>query len=145
MNIAKILTPRATTALLHASDTVRQGLEIMRRHGYTAIPVLDEDEKYIGSVTEGDFLRHMMEIGSTDLQKQEKYYIYQILRKEFCKPLGIMADERQVIDSVLRQNYVPIVDDRGCLCGIVTRRSVIAYLAGKETQCPEQDKGLDEA
>ena len=32
----------------------------------------------------------------------------------------------------MQQNFVPIVDDRGCFCGIVTRRSVIAALAGAE-------------
>ena len=29
-------------------------------HGYTAVPVLNDQEQYIGSVTEGDFLRHLL-------------------------------------------------------------------------------------
>ena len=32
MNIPKILTPKAMTAYLSADDTVRQGLEIMKRY-----------------------------------------------------------------------------------------------------------------
>ena len=145
MNIAKIMTPKAGTALLHSDDTVRQGLEIMRYHGYTAIPVLDNDDKYLGSVTEGDFLRHILAVGTTDMKEQEKYKISQILRKDFCRPLGIMADRNQVIDSVLKQNYVPIVDDRGCMCGIVTRRSVIAYLDAQSSGEDEinSKKGLE--
>jgi len=143
MNIAKILTPRAGTALLHANDSVRKGMEIMEHHGYTAIPVLDTDEKYIGSVTEGDFLRYVMAAGSTDLHDMENSNIRQILRQEFCKPLGIMADEQQVIQSVLQQNYVPIVDDRGCLCGIVTRKSVIKYLSEKSCDY-SAERGLDD-
>lgn len=140
MNIAKILTPRAGTVLLHESDTIRQGLEIMRRHGYTAIPVLDADDKYIGSVTEGDFLRYILSVGTTLNEELERGRIGQILRKEFCKPLSIIAGRDEVISSVLHQNYVPIVDDRGCLCGIVTRRSVLLYLAGRER---DGDKELD--
>ena len=42
MNIAKIMTPKYSTACLQEDSTVRQGLEIMRRYGYTAIPVLDQ-------------------------------------------------------------------------------------------------------
>ena len=38
MNIPKILTPKAMTAYIGADDTVRQGLEVMRRHGYNRHP-----------------------------------------------------------------------------------------------------------
>lgn len=125
MNIAKIMTPKACTAFLHESDSVRRGLEIMRHHGYTAIPVLDCEGKYIGSATEGDFLRHILNVGTTDMKAHEKYKIGDIIRSEFCPPLKIVAPASEVIDAVSKQNFVPIVDDRGCLCGIVTRRSVI--------------------
>ena len=42
MNIIKIMTPKALTVFLHTGDTVRQGLELLRQHGYTAIPVLND-------------------------------------------------------------------------------------------------------
>ena len=132
MNIPKILTPKAMTAYISADDTVRQGLEVMRRHGYTAVPVLGEHGEYIGCITEGDFLRHIHSTGSTSMKAQERYRIGELVRRDFCPPLGIAADDDEVIDAVLQQNFVPIVDDRGCFCGIVTRKSVIAALAGAE-------------
>ena len=132
MNIIKMMIPKACTAYLHASDTVRQGLEMMRHHGYTAIPVLDDGDRYLGSVTEGDFLRHILAIGTTDMKKNERYRIAEIFRQDFCPALGILADDGQVIAAILEQNYVPIVDDRNCFCGIVTRRSVIALLSDAE-------------
>lgn len=132
MNIPKILTPKAMTAYIGADDTVRQGLEVMRRHGYTAIPVLGEHGEYIGCITEGDFLRHILSTGSTSMKAQERFRIGELVRRDFCPPLGIAADDDEVIDAVLQQNFVPIVDDRGCFCGIVTRRSVIAALTNAE-------------
>ena len=132
MNIPKILTPKAMTAYISADDTVRQGLEVMRRHGYTAVPVLGEHGEYIGCITEGDFLRHILSTGSTSMKAQERFRIGELVRRDFCPPLGIAADDDEVIDAVLQQNFVPIVDDRGCFCGIVTRKSVIAALAGAE-------------
>ena len=132
MNIAKIMTPKYSTACLLETSTVRQGLELMRSRGYTALPVLNKDGRYLGSVTEGDFLRHMMQAGTTELKEHEKYRVGAIFRPDFCPALDIQASETDVIDAVLQQNFVPIVDDRGCLCGIVTRRSVILYLAEKD-------------
>lgn len=80
MNIAKLMIPKVSTAFLHENDTVRQGMERFTIHGYTAIPVLNGQEQYIGSVTEGDFLRHLLLTGSTDLKEQEQYRISSLVR-----------------------------------------------------------------
>lgn len=129
MNIAKLMIPKVYTAFLHENDTIRQGLECFTIHGYTAIPVLNEREQYIGSVTEGDFLRHVLATGTTELKAQEQYRIKSIVRRDFCPALPIDADGAEVVDATLDQNFVPIVDGRGTLCGILTRKSVIKYLS----------------
>ena len=71
MNIAKIMIPKISTVFLYEKDTIRQGLERFMVHGYTAVPVLNDQEQYIGSVTEGDFLRHLLACQTTDLKVQE--------------------------------------------------------------------------
>ena len=45
MNIAFLLQPKSDTAFLYDDFTLRQGLEKMRHHGYTAIPVIDREGK----------------------------------------------------------------------------------------------------
>ena len=132
MNIAKIMIPKVSTAFLRDTMTVRQGLEVMRHHGYTAVPVLDKDEHYIGSVTEGDFLRKILELGTTDFRELEKYSLKELVREDFCTPLSIDAEENEVMDAILKQNFVPVVDGRNYMCGIVTRRSVIQYMYNKQ-------------
>lgn len=132
MNIAKIMIPKSLTVFLHENNTVRQGLESLSSHSYTAIPVLDGNGRYIGSITEGDFLRCIIELGTTAKRELENRRISDILRQDFCPALPIDAEEDVVIDAVLKQNFVPIVDARNMLCGIVTRRRLIAYLAGRE-------------
>lgn len=129
MNIAKLMIPKVSTAFLHENDTIRQGLERFTIHGYTAIPVLNDREQYIGSVTEGDFLRHLVKTGTTDWKAQEQFRIKSILRRDFCPPLSIDAAPEEVVSAILNQNFVPIIDGRGTLCGILTRKSVIEYLS----------------
>ena len=131
MNIAKIMIPRACTVFLNEKQTVRQGWEVMTRNGYTAIPVIDGEHHYIGCVSEGDFLRHIMDVGSTNMKDYEKYKIADIMRCDFCPPLTIMASVEDVVEQSQQQNFVPIVDSRNALCGILTRRGVIAHLAEK--------------
>ena len=132
MNIAKIMIPKVCTVFLSEKQTVRQGLEILTRNGYTAIPVLDADQHYMGCINEGDFLRHILSLGTTDKKVLENTRVGELVRRDFCPALNIDADDQDVISSILNQNFVPIVDGRNTLCGILTRRGVIAYLAEKE-------------
>lgn len=55
MNIAAIMIPKVLTVFLHETDTIRQGLERFTVHGYTAVPVLNEQEQYIGRCDGGRF------------------------------------------------------------------------------------------
>ena len=129
MNIAKIMIPKISTAFLNENSTVRQGLEKFNRYGYTAVRVLDEYGVYAGTVTEGDFLRHIMKIKSAELKDHESYLIKDIIRKDFCPSLLIAAEQEDVIVAVSNQTCVSIVDGRGVFCGIITRKGVIESLA----------------
>ena len=129
MNIAKLMIPKVCTVVLRESQTVRQGLETLLRCHYTAIPVLDDEGRYVGSVTEGDFLQQILKAGTTDPKAQERNRIGDILRKDFCPALSIEESSAVVVAAAMRQNFVPVVDSRGALCGIVTRQRVIGELA----------------
>jgi len=129
MNIAKFLIPKVNTSYLLENQTVRQGLEKLRHHGYSAIPVLKESGEFYGCVSEGDFLRHVMDSGSTNLKDHENRKIADIMRDDFCPALTIVASIDEVVEQIQRQNFVPVVDDRNLFCGIVTRRDVIRYLS----------------
>ena len=56
MNILFFLKPKAEVSYLYEDFSMRQGLEKLERSGYTAIPVINRQGKYIGTITEGDFL-----------------------------------------------------------------------------------------
>ena len=59
MNLIRLLTPKSTVAYLNADMTLRQALEKMEYHRYQAVPILDDDGKYVGVLTEGDVLWEM--------------------------------------------------------------------------------------
>lgn len=129
INIAKIMVPKVCTRYLHTTDTVRQGFELMNYHHYTAIPVLDPKDCYVGSITEGDFLRFILSLGTTDPKALEETLVQDLVRPDFCLPVNITASDEMVIGQILNQNFIPVVDDRNIFCGIITRKGVIQELA----------------
>ena len=56
MNIALFLVPKSEVVCLAQNSTMRQALEKMEYHRYTAVPLIDEHGKYAGTMTEGDLL-----------------------------------------------------------------------------------------
>jgi CBS domain-containing protein len=56
MNIIFLLTPKTDVAYVYDKDTLRQVLEKMAHHRYTAIPIINQEGEYVGTLTEGDLL-----------------------------------------------------------------------------------------
>ena len=56
MNIIFFLLPKSQVAYINSNSTIRQALEKMEHHRYSAVPVLDEEGKYFGTLSEGDLL-----------------------------------------------------------------------------------------
>ena len=69
-DIAYFLLPKSNVAYLYDDYTFRQGLEKMRYHGYTAIPVITRNGTYVGTVSEGDFLWQLL----SDETKQQRLF-----------------------------------------------------------------------
>lgn len=127
MNIPMILKPKSEVEYLVDTYTVRQGLEKMRTHGYTAIPVLTKEGMYVGSVSEGDFLWHLVErSGEIDtIRKCETYSIREIMKEGRNPAVTVDVDMSVVIERAMHQNFIPVTDDRGYFIGIVTRQDII--------------------
>lgn len=134
MNIAYFLTPKNSVAYLYDDSTFRQGLEKMRRHGYSAIPVIARDGTYKGTVSEGDFLWHLLGAESAQdaplsMKETEKLHITDILRQYTYPPVRITATMDQLFSNALNQNFVPVVDDLDKFIGLVTRKDILRHLS----------------
>ncbi len=131
MNLFYLLKPKSTVAYLHNKNTVRQGLETMRAHGYTAIPVIDENGRYVGTVSEGDFLWHILRFSAQDMRSQEQYCILDIVNEERNLPVKTNVSMNELLLRVMDQNFVPVIDDRDVFIGIITRKDIIKYFYDK--------------
>ena len=136
MNIAYFLIPKSSVAYLYDDFTFRQGLEKMRHHGYTAIPVITRDGQYVGTVSEGDFLWQLLSEEESaqrpcSMRDLERLQVRDLLRKDSYPPVRITVSMEELLHSAMNQNFIPVVDDFDCFIGIVTRKDIIRYFAGE--------------
>ncbi len=137
MNVLFFLKPKQEVCVLHKSYTLRQGIEKLRQYGFAAVPVIDEEGRYCGTVTEGDLLRQVLQ--HENKAEWEQIPLREAMRTDVKKPVNVMADMDELLSVAVNQNFVPVVDDRGMFIGIVTRQDILRYFA-REYKALEQQK-----
>ncbi len=138
MNIASFLLPKAEVTYLRDNMTLRQGMEKLRRSGYTAIPVIDVEDRYVGVISEGDFLWNILyynqkpeDISAKHLEEAK---VRSIIRGGKVRPVSIDTAMETLLEQAQTQNFVPVIDDRSVFIGIVTRSEIIRYFAERRRQ-----------
>ena len=127
MNVLFFLTPKSEVAHLHDDWTLRQGIEKLERSGYTAIPLIDREGRYIGTITEGDVLRVLKKRYDMSLRSAENVSILAVERKVDIQPVSAGATMEDLVRMAMNQNFVPVIDDKKIFIGIVTRKDIIRF------------------
>jgi CBS domain-containing protein len=129
--------------------TVKELAQLFEKHGVSGAPVVDEQNRVIGMVTEGDlvaldadlhfplyiqFLDSLIYLQSMHkfeerLRKAVGAYVRDVMTRDV---FTVTPDStvRQVATIMSRHkiNRVPVVDDQGVLVGIVGRHEVLASI-----------------
>ena len=141
MNIMRFVVPKSLVSYIDIDNTVRQALEKMRYHRYVAIPVLDDEGKYVGTLKSDDILNYFLNRASFDTRVAEECTVRDLIFSGSARPLYHTASMSELIESVKEHNFVSVVDDRGCFVGIILRRDVLNYLLKFYNENNENDGG----
>ncbi|GIP17399.1 inosine-5-monophosphate dehydrogenase [Paenibacillus montaniterrae] len=131
MNIAFYLLPKEKTAYLTPQATMRQALEKMEFHRFTAIPIVNQQGKYEGTLTEGDLLWKLKNTPGLSFENTHKISLTDVPQRMKVEPIRIEAQIEDLIDLSMQQNFVPIVDDKDHFIGIIRRSDIISYCKNK--------------
>ena len=112
---------------LRPNDTVRSATTLMHRFRISGVPIVDEDDKLVGILT------------NRDLQFERN--LDRPLREAMTKdglitaPVGTTLDEAERILAEHRIEKLPVVDDHGTLVGLITIKDI-----HKRRQYPDANK-----
>ncbi|WP_199615341.1 CBS domain-containing protein [Paenibacillus alkalitolerans] len=133
MNVAFFLLPKENVITLKPNNTMRQALERMERHGYTAVPLVDDGGKYAGTITEGDLLWKMKNSPDLRFGDTHRIFLHEVPKRRNVDPVRIDAVMDDLIKLAKTQNFVPVIDDMDVFIGIIRRSDIIEYCYGKMT------------
>jgi len=143
MKVGDFMTTRVVT--IHPDSPIMDAAQLMLKHHFSGLPVVDDNGRVVGIVTEHDLLRRTDRPGS-----QQPYWLQQMIEgaavakeavcfneakvKEVMTPDPLVVMEDTPIEDVCRMmqqrsiKRLPVVRD-GRLVGIVSRADLVRALA----------------
>ena len=109
-----------TPVTIKPSDTVLEAAKTMDKLSIGALPVVDEEGKLVGIITERDLVRRII--------AKEKPYDTKVEEVMTPKPLTVTPEntieEAIRIMSKLKARHLPVVDEEGKLVGIISIKDI---------------------
>lgn len=127
MNILFYLVPKSEVMYLYDDYSLRQAMEKMEYHKYSAVPIINRAGNYVGTLTEGDILWELKDRKLSNLYEAEEIMLRHTNRKRDNEPVNVNCNIEDLVMTSMNQNFVPVIDDNGIFIGIVTRKSIIEY------------------
>ncbi|MGW4490019.1 CBS domain-containing protein [Amycolatopsis sp. NPDC004368] len=128
----------APVVTVHPWVPAKEAAEVLFEHGFTALPVVDDDERLIGIVTEVDLIRGRIpaDTRSAHLRPEPPAPVDTTVEQVMSTPVTAMSSGTDVadlcealVDAKIRA--MPIVDGSRVV-GIVTRGDVVRVLARED-------------
>lgn len=126
MDILFFTIPKPKVIYAFDDMSIKEVYSLLEDNHFTAIPILNRDGVYIGTITQGDILRFIMN-NDLSIKEAEKEPIAKVERLRDLEPITKTAKMQELILKASNQNFVPIVEEDGVFIGIVTRKEIINY------------------
>lgn len=131
MNILFFLTPKSEVAYINEDENLRQALEKMEYHKYSAVPIIGKQGQYVGTLTEGDLLWYIKNQLGLSLAEARRIQVTDIPRRSDNTPVRVDSKMEDLLDKAMNQNFVPVLDDKKSFIGIVTRKDIMKYFSNQ--------------
>lgn len=131
MNVLYFLTPKNQVATIYEDCNLRQLTEKLEYHCYTAIPIINREGQYIGTISEGDILRVVKNTFNMNLMSAQGIAVKDIPRRTEVLSVNANASMDDIVDMAINQNFVPVTDDNNVFIGIVTRKEILKHFKDK--------------
>jgi CBS domain-containing protein len=134
INLEKIMTRDVVTARI--TTNMYDAVRMMSDGNITGLPVVDEDEKLVGVVTEKDVMRYLLNTENIEGTVQDCMT---------AEVISLNMNDNNLLDAIKilvekKFRRVPI-ESEGKLEGIISRRDVILYIFS----CELKDRGVIQA
>ena len=124
MLVKDIMTTNVIT--ISEDKTMLEAQELMKSQNIRRVPVVDDIKRVLGIITDGDVGRASPSEASTLSRYEANYLLSRFKVRDVMTKDVITVRGNSGLEDIASQMYkhkinsLPVVDDKGCLIGIVT-------------------------
>ena len=138
--------------VVHPGTTVREALRMLDEHAITAMPVVDDRERVVGVVSEGDLVRDAVvtepraHLASTPRVPHQRRATVGDLMSRPAVTVRSGADLAEAVDLMTTRSLksLPVVDDAVHAVGMLSGRDVVHLVASSDEQVEHELAALFE-
>ena len=97
MNILFYLVPKSEVMYLYDDYSLRQAMEKMEYHKYSAVPIINRAGNYVGTLTEGDILWELKDRKLSNLHEAEEIMLRHTNRKRDNEPVNVNCNIEDLV------------------------------------------------
>lgn len=133
MEISSFLLPKDQVAYITSSMSMLEAMDQLELHHYTAIPIIDAEGKYVGTLSEGDLLWKLKRTPGLTFETMSEVPVSHIQKHVHNESVYIRAQMEDMLTLAADQNFVPVVDEKDVFVGIIRRKDIIEYYTSNIT------------
>jgi CBS domain-containing protein len=133
MQTSDFLFPKNKVAYINSAATMQEAMEVLEKTQYTAIPIIDNEGKYVGTLSEGDLLWKMKHTPGLSFHNLDTLKVHEIKCRVRNECVSVNANLEDMLELAADQNFVPVVDDNKIFIGIIRRKDIIEYYTSNIT------------
>ncbi|MGT2750799.1 cyclic-di-AMP-binding protein CbpB [Streptococcus orisasini] len=120
------LTPAEELAIFIDTHNTAHVMLLLANNGFSRVPVITKDKKYIGTISMSDIIRYQQE-NDIDDEKLAMLDISYMTNGSYAT-VGPNADLTEVMHKLVDANFLPVVEADGTFLGIITRKVILKAL-----------------
>ncbi|MGT2743375.1 cyclic-di-AMP-binding protein CbpB [Streptococcus plurextorum] len=117
------LTPAEQVAIFVDTHNADHVLLLLASNGYSRVPIITKDKKYVGTISISDILAYQSEKGLQDWEMAQTDIAHMTNSK--IPTVSIDADVTEVLHKLVEFPFLPVVDVQQTFVGIITRKSIL--------------------
>mgnify|MGYP001171376553 CR=1 FL=1 len=124
LTVKDVMIPAEKVAHVQLGNPVEHALLVLVESGYSSVPVLDRDFKYLGTIAKTPILKSVIGIERFEMEKLADITVEEVMNTALptlSPDTKFVTGLKEVIDHA----FLCVVDDDGLFLGILTRRAIL--------------------
>ncbi|MGT2681775.1 cyclic-di-AMP-binding protein CbpB [Streptococcus porci] len=117
------LTPAEEVAIFVDTHNADHVLLLLASNGFSRVPVITKDKKYVGTISISDIMKYQTENGLQDWEMVQTDIAHMANSK--IPTISVNADVTEVLHKLVDFPFLPVVDAQQTFVGIITRKSIL--------------------